>query len=102
MKMNKCLYFIIYRKGLLHWDIIINESLWHYFKIDIVMHFGHGCALCEIRELYFRNMVILTKFLDFMMTLMFGTKDHWHNGAKFINFHHLDKPSYLPYLPCRK
>ena len=31
-------------------------------------------------NLYSRNMVILTKFLDFVM---FGTRDLGHNGEKF-------------------
>jgi hypothetical protein len=49
---------------LLHYDIIIIESLWHYFKTDIIMHLEHDCAMCKIWEFYWRNMVILTKFLD--------------------------------------
>jgi hypothetical protein len=44
-------------------------------------------------------MVILTKFVDFVM---FGTRDLEHNGEKFKKCYHLHKPSHMPYLTCRK
>jgi hypothetical protein len=37
--------------------------------------------------------------LDFVM---FGTGDLGHYGEKFKIVYHLHKPSYMPYLPCRK
>jgi hypothetical protein len=43
-------------------------------------------------------MVVLAKLLDFMM---FGTRDLRHNGEK-LKKKYLHKPSYMPYLPCRK
>jgi hypothetical protein len=50
-------------------------------------------------DFHSRNMVILTKFLDFVM---FGTRDLGHNGVKFKKMYHLHKPSYMSYLSCRK
>jgi hypothetical protein len=63
------------------------------------MNLEQGCAVCEIREYHSRNMVISTKFMDFVM---FGTRDLGHNGEKFNKLYHLNKLSYMPYLPCRK
>jgi hypothetical protein len=37
MKINKMFVFNT-STALLHQDIIINESLWHYFKTNIIMH----------------------------------------------------------------
>jgi hypothetical protein len=93
---KKCLFLIT---ALFHSDIIIIESLWHYFKTDIMTHLKHGCALCEIWEFHCVNMVILTKFLDFVT---FGTRDLGHNGEKFrFFFYHFHKPSCMLYLLCR-
>jgi hypothetical protein len=78
MKIKKCLFFNTSTFSL-HQDIIIIESLLHYFKTDIIMHLEHGCALCEIWEFRCRNMVILTKILDFVM---FGTRNLRHNDEK--------------------
>jgi hypothetical protein len=82
---TKCLFFNV-STALLHKDINITESLWHYFKTNIIMHLEQDCALCEIWEFHSRNMLILTKFLDFVM---FGTRELWHNGEKFEKFYHL-------------
>jgi hypothetical protein len=38
-----------------------------------------GCAVYEISEFHSRNMVISTKFMDFVM---FGTRDLGHSGEK--------------------
>jgi hypothetical protein len=44
-------------------------------------------------------MGIFSKFFDFVM---FGTRDLRHNGEKLKKNYHPHKPSYMPYLPCRK
>jgi hypothetical protein len=45
-------------------------------------------------DFHSRNMVIFSKFLDFVM---FGTGDLGHSGEKFKKFYHLHKPSYIPF-----
>jgi hypothetical protein len=64
-----------------------------------IIHLEQGCAVCEIWEFHSRNMVIWIKFMDFVI---FGTTDLGHNGKKFKKIYHLNKPSYMPYRPCRK
>jgi hypothetical protein len=63
-----------------------------------------GCASIKNKhfvDFHSRNMVIFSKFLDF---LMFENGDLGHSGGKFKKFYHLYKPSYMymPYIPCRK
>jgi hypothetical protein len=67
------------------WIFVISFQNWYYNTL--------GAWLCFMWNLRIscRNMVLLTKFLDFVI---FGTRDLMHNGEKLNKFYHLHKLSY--------
>jgi hypothetical protein len=69
------------------------------FNNDILVEQGCGSIEKNYSFLISRDMVIFSKFFDFVI---FGTRDPRHNGEQFKKFYRLHKPSYMPYLPCRK